>query len=117
MSRNTTGHVIWNCRAPVSFLMSKFGSAGLKYWSTLKVHVPSGFGAASDLNVAEHHRPRHLELPRAGQLPDVEVRVRRVEILVDAEGPRAERVRRRILVRLVVAVGAAHLVVVVAHAD
>src|SRR5918912_102786 len=47
MLRNTTGHVIWNCRAPVSFRKSKFGSLGLKYWSTLNVHVPSGFGAAS----------------------------------------------------------------------
>jgi len=38
MSRRTSLDVL---------LPMKFGSLGLKYWSTLKVHVPSGFGAAS----------------------------------------------------------------------
>jgi hypothetical protein len=55
-------------------------------------------------DIAEDDRPRHLELTRACQLVEVEVRIARVEVLVSAEGPRAERVRRRILVRLVIAV-------------
>jgi len=48
MSRTIAGHVCAYCRAPVSFLKSKLGSLGLKYWSTLKVHVP-------DQKVVEHY--------------------------------------------------------------
>src|SRR5207244_348695 len=49
-------------------------------------------------NVAEDHWPGLRIRARARQLPDVESRIGRVEILIDAERPRAERVGRRVLV-------------------